>query len=222
MTQVGRLTMLASATGYPDPEQEAKVNAVLEENAERMMHGLPPLDLPGMEMLVKLPSGKLDTLLDDFDDGEFDGHQLAFAFSSRKVLRLFEAELVNRQPDRFTDQIAVVAGDQNDQMNDVAVYDFQHGRKRFVFYTYAAGGTGITLTAASVLCRIERSWSPILWKQGLDRVHRIGSEVHDRIRVFDYVTAGTVEEKQLTRHGENALLLEQLVHDQAKLVALLS
>jgi hypothetical protein len=43
-------------------------------------------------------------------------------------------------------------------------------------------------------------------------VHRIGSEqhaeTHGRIRVLDYITAGTVEEKQITRQGENAMLLE--------------
>jgi hypothetical protein len=39
--------------------------------------------------------------------------------------------------------------------------------------------------------------------------------------VVDYLTTGTVEEKQLTRHGENALLLESLVKDGEKLAALL-
>jgi SNF2 family DNA or RNA helicase len=221
MVQVGRLSMLASATGYPDPEWEAEVQKVLEENLKRAAQGLPNLPLPAMKMLVRMPSGKVDTILDDLEDGEFDSEQVAFAFVSRRVLRLVEAELVNRRPEVFTDQIAVIAGDLNDQQNDIAVYDFQKGRKRFVFYTYAAGGTGITLTAATTLARVERSWSPILWKQGLDRVHRIGSE-GDRIRVLDYITPGTVEEKQITRHGEDTALLESLVKDNDKLLSLLS
>jgi hypothetical protein len=226
MVQVGRLSMLASATGYPDPEWEKKVAEVIEENKKRHDAGLAAKELPPMEMLLRMPSGKIDTILDDLEDSEFDGEQVAFSFVSRKALRLFEAELVKAKPDVFQDQIAVIAGDLNDAQNDISVYDFQHGRKRFVFYTYAAGGTGVTLTAASTLARVERSWSPILWKQGLDRVHRIGSEqhaeTHGRIRVLDYITAGTVEEKQITRQGENALLLEQLVNDNEKLLALLS
>jgi SNF2 family DNA or RNA helicase len=226
MVQVGRLSMLASATGYPDPEWEAEAAKVVAENVEREQQGLPPKDIPPVKMLLKMPSGKLEVILDDLEDGEYDGEQVAFSFVSRRALRLFEAELVNRRPEVFQDQIAVIAGDLNDAQNDMAVYDFQNGRKRFVFYTYAAGGTGVTLTAASTLARVERSWSPILWKQGLDRVHRIGSEqhedVHGRIRVLDYITAGTVEEKQITRHGENAMLLEQLVHDGDKMAALLS
>jgi SNF2 family DNA or RNA helicase len=226
MVQVGRLSMLASATGYPDPEWEKQAQAVLAENAARAEKGLPMLEVPPVQLLVRAPSGKIDVILDDLEDGEFDGEQVAFAFVSRKVLRLVEAELVNRKPEVFENQIAVIAGDLNDQQNDIAVYDFQNGRKRFVFYTYAAGGTGVTLTAASTLARVERSWSPILWKQGLDRVHRIGSEQHTeaqgRIRVLDYITTGTVEEKQLDRHGENAMLLESLVHDNDKLLSLLA
>jgi hypothetical protein len=36
------------------------------------------------------------------------------------------------------------------------------------------------------------------------------------------VTAGTIEERQLTRQGENALVLESIVQDGPKLLALLS
>jgi hypothetical protein len=207
---------------YPDPEWEAEVVKVEAENQVRIDSGMEPKPLPPMALLVRVPSGKLDEITDDFASGFYDGDKgVAFGFVSRKVLRLFEAELVNRLPKVFEDQIAVIAGDLNDALCDMAVDDFQKGRKRFVFYTYAAGGTGVTLTAASTLVRAERPWSPILWKQGLDRVHRIGSERHDRIRVVDYLTTGTVEEKQLTRHGENALLLESLVKDGEKLAALL-
>lgn len=223
MIQVGRLSMLASAAGYPDPDWEKEAQEVLEWN---LAHPNQQKEIPPVKMLVRLPSGKLDVLLDDLEDGEFDGEQVAFSFVSRRVLRLFEAELVNRKPEVFDGQIAVIAGDLNDQQNDISVYDFQNGKKRFVFYTYAAGGTGVTLTAASTLARVERSWSPILWKQGLDRVHRIGSEQHEdthgRIRVLDYITANTVEEKQITRHGEDTALLESLVHDNDKLISLLS
>jgi SNF2 family DNA or RNA helicase len=91
-----------------------------------------------------------------------------------------------------------------------------------VLYTYAAGGTGVTLTAASTLMRVQRPWSPILWKQGLDRVHRIGSERHDHVKVIDYITAGTIEEKQIDRHGENSLVFESVVQDGPKLLSLLS
>jgi len=140
------------------------------------------------------------------------------SFESRRLLRLTEAQMI--EAGIGPDQIAVIAGDMSQAACDQAIYDFQDGKKRYMLYTYAAGGTGVTLTAARWLLRVQRSWSPILWKQGLDRVHRIGSERHDSINVVDYITVGTIEEKQIDRHGENTHLLEQVVQDQPKLCAL--
>jgi SNF2 family DNA or RNA helicase len=220
MIASGRLTMLASATGYPDPDQEEKFQAAMAKNTERVAAGLEPLDLPPIEMLLRMPSGKIDQVIEDLLSGEFDGEQIALAFESRRLLRLWEAELAKRAPE-LHEQLDAVAGDRTHAQCDIAIQDFQAGHKRFLAYTYAAGGTGVTLTAASTLMRVQRPWSPILWKQGLDRVHRIGSERHSHVKVIDYVTAGTIEEKQLTRHGENAQVLESVVQDGPKLLALL-
>lgn len=219
MIAAGRLTMLASATGMPDPEKEAKFQAVMDENAERVKQGLPLKDLPPIEMHPKMPSGKIDSVIEDLASGEFDGEQVALAFESRRLLRLWEAEFAKHHPE-LHEGLDVVAGDRTHQLCDIAVQDFQAGKKRFIAYTYGAGGTGITLTAASTLMRVQRPWSAILWKQGLDRVHRIGSERHQHVKVIDYVTAGTIEEKQIDRNGENTQLLESLVNDQEKLAAL--
>jgi SNF2 family DNA or RNA helicase len=206
MIAAGRLTMLASATGYPeDPEA---VKASTED------------DVP-VKMLLRMPSGKIDSVIEDLISGEFDGEQIALAFESRRLLRLFEQVLLMRQPE-FEDRIEVIAGDRTHAQCDIAIQDFQAGRRRLILYTYAAGGTGVTLTAASTLMRVQRPWSPILWKQGLDRVHRIGSERHDHVKVIDYITAGTIEEKQIDRHGENSLVFESVVQDGPKLLSLLS
>jgi SNF2 family DNA or RNA helicase len=206
MIAAGRLTMLASATGYP--EDPAAVAASTED------------DIP-VRMLLRMPSGKIDSVIEDLTSGEFDGEQVALAFESRRLLRLFEQELAQRDPE-LHEQLCFVAGDMTNQLCDLAIQDFQAGTRRLLAYTYAAGGTGVTLTAASTLMRVQRPWSPILWKQGLDRVHRIGSERHQHVKVIDYVTAGTIEERQLTRQGENALVLESIVQDGPKLLALLS
>lgn len=206
MIAAGRLTMLASATGYPeDPEAVA---ASTED------------DVP-VKMLLRMPSGKIDSVIEDLTSGEFDGEQIALAFESRRLLRLWEAEFAKRHPE-LHELLDVVAGDRSTQLCDRAIQDFQAGHKQFLAYTYAAGGTGVTLTAASTLMRVQRPWSPILWKQGLDRVHRIGSERHQHVKVIDYVTANTIEEKQLTRHGENALVFESVVQDGPRLLSLLS
>jgi len=203
MVAAGRLTMLASATGYPeDPEA---TGASTED------------DVP-VKMLLRMPSGKIDAVIEDLKSGEFGTDSVAMSLESRRLLRLLEGQMI--EAGIGPDQIAVIAGDMSQAACDQAIYDFQDGKKRYMLYTYAAGGTGVTLTAARWLLRVQRSWSPILWKQGLDRVHRIGSERHDSINVVDYITSGTIEEKQIDRHGENTHLLEQVVQDKPKLSAL--
>jgi len=218
MVAAGRLTMLASATGYPDPVWEAEAAAVEAENVARAAEGLPPKPLPPIRMLLRLPSGKIDSVIEDLTSGEFDGQQIAMSFESRRLLRLTVEAMQAKGFD--ADEIACVAGDMTQDACDFDVKEFQAGRKRFMLYTYGAGGTGLTMTAASTLLRVQRTWSPILWKQGLDRVHRIGSEQHKQINVIDYVTAGTIEEKQIDRYGQNTALLDDLTEDWARLLAL--
>jgi SNF2 family DNA or RNA helicase len=67
---------------------------------------------------------------------------------------------------------------------------------------------------------MERSWSPILMSQSLARVHRAG--MPDRpVNVVDLVTVGTIEVRQNLRAAEDADLLEAVVHDADKLLAML-
>ncbi|MBW1699838.1 MAG: DEAD/DEAH box helicase [Deltaproteobacteria bacterium] len=56
-----------------------------------------------------------------------------------------------------------------------------------------AGGTGIDLTAASVVIHYDRWWNAAREDQATDRVHRIG-QVRG-VQVFKLVTEGTLEEK---------------------------
>jgi SNF2 family DNA or RNA helicase len=56
-----------------------------------------------------------------------------------------------------------------------------------------AGGTGIDLTAASVVIHYDRWWNAAREDQATDRVHRIGQK--RGVHVFKLVTEGTLEEK---------------------------
>ncbi|MFZ2633805.1 MAG: DEAD/DEAH box helicase [Desulfosalsimonadaceae bacterium] len=56
-----------------------------------------------------------------------------------------------------------------------------------------AGGTGIDLTAASVVIHYDRWWNAAREDQATDRVHRIGQT--RGVQVFKLVTEGTLEEK---------------------------
>ena len=60
-------------------------------------------------------------------------------------------------------------------------------------------------------------------KQAEDRVHRIGSEIHESINIIDLVSEGTLEGDQLQVLNDRAVRLEEIVRDtqalRAKLIA---
>lgn len=193
--QAGRLSALASATGYPDPG-----------------------NVPGgpQKMLLRPPSCKLDAIMEDLRSGEFDGHQIGMMFASYQALLVFREALISHQVIR-KDDVSTIAGPMPKIEMDLAIKKFQNGDRRFVMFTYAKGAEGITLTAADVVFAVERSWNTIHNLQGVNRFHRIGSDRHDRVTVIDYVVEGTNEIKQLDRLAENAATFEQVVQDKNRL-----
>lgn len=186
--QVGRLTLLASAAGFPG-------------------------DTPG-EMLLRAPSCKIDELVEMIKNKELPDSWCA-AFTSRRMLRLTVAELVKKG--LFEEwQIGIIDGGATDADRNLAVKRFQGGDIPVVFYTHAAGGIGITLHRAETLVLVERHWSNNIMLQSLARVHRAG--MPDRpVSVVDIITRNTVEERQLNRLQQDADLLEWVVQDQQRL-----
>jgi SNF2 family DNA or RNA helicase len=68
---------------------------------------------------------------------------------------------------------------------------------------------------------LQRPWSLVDYKQALDRVHRIGSEIHDSILITDYVTEGTVEEKVIDTLGAKNANFQEIVKDKEQLLKVL-
>src|SRR5690606_28327159 len=95
---------------------------------------------------------------------------------------------------------------------------FQAGKVKVIMFTYKAGGVGLTMNAADILVRLQRSWSLVDNLQGEDRVHRIGSEIHDSVNIIDVVTANTVEVQQCLRLHSKSQRLEEIVRDRDQLV----
>jgi SNF2 family DNA or RNA helicase len=95
--------------------------------------------------------------------------------------------------------------------------NFQSGKTRFILCTIAAGGTGITLTKGSTAVFLQRSWSMIENLQAEARVHRIGSEIYDFIRIVDYVTKDTSQEVVIKAVAEKSDQLEKILRDKVLL-----
>jgi SNF2 family DNA or RNA helicase len=59
--------------------------------------------------------------------------------------------------------------------------------------TIGAGGVGITLTAADTAIFLDKSWTPALNAQAIDRLHRPGQQA--TVWVYEIIARETVEEK---------------------------
>lgn len=74
-----------------------------------------------------------------------------------------------------------------------------------------AGGTGIDLTAASVVIHYDRWWNAAREDQATDRVHRIGQ--NRGVQVFKLVTRGTLEEKVAAIIDRKKSLMNRIVQE---------
>ncbi len=162
------------------------------------------------------PSCKVDSLMDDIKNGDFGEDSVAVCAVSRQLIELLSAALTKANIPH-----GLITGAQNEDERQQAIDDFQSGAKKWILFTAQAGGVGVTLTAARRLIMLQRPWSLVDHKQALDRVHRIGSEIHDSIVITDYVTEGTIEERVLQVLETKADNFEQIVHDREKLLDLL-
>ena len=64
-----------------------------------------------------------------------------------------------------------------------------------VFLSTDAGGTGLNLQMADTVVNLELPWNPAVLEQRIARVHRMGQS--RPVRVVNFVTRGTIEEKVL-------------------------
>lgn len=155
------------------------------------------------------PSSKIDEMMSIIE--ELDGASVAIAAEHRRLLELAGARL---EKAGIPHVFVTGAVDEHQRAQNVA--DFQSGKIKVLLYTYKAGGVGINLTAAGTLVRLQRSWSLVDHKQGEDRVHRIGSEIHASVNIIDIVTADTIESRQLEALSIKTARLDEINRDEAK------
>ena len=169
-----------------------------------------------MRTVLTEPSCKVDALMDDIKNGDFGDDSVAVCAVSRQLIELLSKALTDAKIPH-----GLITGAQNEDERQKAVDDFQSGKIKWILFTAQAGGVGITLTAARRLVMLQRPWSLVDYKQALDRVHRIGSEIHDTVVIMDYVTEGTIEERVIDVLDTKADNFENIVKDKHQLLKML-
>jgi SNF2 family DNA or RNA helicase len=148
--------------------------------------------------------------MDDMKNGDFGDDSVAVCAVSRQLIDLLSARLTKEGIEH-----GLITGAQDADQRQQAIDDFQSGKTKWILFTAQAGGVGVTLTTARRLIMLQRPWSLVDYKQALDRVHRIGSEIHDSVIITDYVTQDTIEERVIDALDTKADNFEQIVRDKA-------
>ena len=162
------------------------------------------------------PSCKVDALMDDIKSGDFGEDSVAVCAVSRQLIEILSARLTKEGIEH-----GLITGAQDQDERQKSIDDFQSGKTKWILFTAQAGGVGVTLTTARRLVMLQRPWSLVDYKQALDRVHRIGSEIHDCVIITDYVTEGTVEERVIQALDTKSDNFEQIVRDKEQLLKML-
>lgn len=132
-------------------------------------------------------SGKLEAF-DELLDEALSSGQKVVVFSQY-------AKMVERLGQRLSRKgISYVELTGSTQKRGQVVKEFQENDEVKVFLgSLLAGGTGIDLTAASVVIHFDRWWNAAKENQATDRIHRIGQTRN--VQVYKLITRGTLEDR---------------------------
>lgn len=208
----GHLLVKSPLTRAMRLQQFAMAYAELEDSGE-----VDDFGNPKWEVKLSEPSSTAEAIANDIIEGDFGTQSIAVMAVSSQILELISARLTKAKVPH-----GMITGDYSLDVRQNAIDKFQRGEYRVILYTAQAGGVGITLTAASVLLRAEIPFSLIDYLQANDRVHRIGSEVHDSILIVDYVAKDTVQYRTFEAIRRKGMNFEEVVRDQDQLARFLA
>lgn len=211
LSQLIRLNQLACAHGEVVEGVKQEKQAVWDgdEWTEQMV------EVATADLKLTAPSSKVDDLMDLLEElGEDE--PLVVAAVSRQLIELAADRLKKAKI-----SYGLITGAQSQYERDQAVQRFQNGQLRVVLFTVGAGAEGITLTRSRTLLFMQTPYSNVQYLQARDRVHRIGSERHDAIRIIKQITPGTVEERREELLEMKQMRMEEIVRDSEVLAKLL-
>jgi SNF2 family DNA or RNA helicase len=181
---------------------------------------------PDGQLILTDPSCKADALEEILL--EVGAEQVVVFAESKQLINLCHDRIVKKagRVDKDGNPLSplygltcgLVTGDVPDYQRAANVQAFQEGKIKVLLLTLAAGGEGLTLTAASTAVFLQRSWSSVQNAQAEDRIHRIGQEA-ESVNIIDVVTDNTIEDRVRDVLAGKAGILEELARDEATLRA---
>jgi SNF2 family DNA or RNA helicase len=144
-------------------------------------------------------SPKLDEFAEVVEDLMSSGDHKAVVFSQWETMLHKAAEVL----DRLGVGYALLHGGMQGKERRAVLEQFQQEGCR-VFLSTDAGGVGLNLQLADTVINLELPWNPAVLEQRIARVHRMGQK--RPVRVVNFVTRGTIEERVLRAIESKRLL----------------
>ncbi len=150
-------------------------------------------------------SGKFELIKEKLEEVLSEGRKVLVFSSFVRHLDLLAAYLSSEGK-----SFALLTGQTADRKQQVDQFR-QNPDCQIFLISLKAGGFGLNLVEASCVFLLDPWWNPAAEAQAMDRVHRIGQK--DRVTVYKFITANTVEEKILTLQQQKSAMNEQLFEE---------
>lgn len=160
------------------------------------------VDAAGNVKLID-PSAKLDAVMERLEATD----QKVVIFSQySQMIKLLTARLLKAKIKYVT-----LTGETPQALRGNLIKDFQDGDAQVFAGTIGAGGIGISLTAASTVWFLDRSYSPAYNWQAEDRCWRIGQT--NAVQIVDFIAKQTIDQGKHTQIELKASWLRKLLGD---------
>lgn len=132
-------------------------------------------------------SAKLDRM-EDLVEEAISNNQKVILFSNwTQMTDIIQTRLKQYNP-------AIITGATNDNDRQTMVTKFQNDNScKIIIGTIGAMGTGLTLTAGSVVIFLDEPWNRALFDQAVDRAHRIGAK--SNVTIYSIMCKDTIDER---------------------------
>ena len=176
-----------------------EVQTDLKENIDKITNAIDPLSalirlrqatgFTGILSTTIQESSKLDRMEELVEESIANNRKVVIFSNWTKMTDVIYDKLFNKQYG-----IMRITGDTKDSQRQEIVNAFQNTDMcRVLIGTIGAMGTGLTLTAGTVVIFLDEPWTMALYEQAVDRCHRIGQK--NNITVYNLLCKGTIDEK---------------------------
>ena len=151
---------------------------------------------------AKVPSTKLDALMEMLEDIVADGHRVLVFSQFTRFLTL-----ARRRIDLAGIDYCYLDG--KTRQRDDVISGFRTGTAPVFLISLKAGGFGLNLTEADYCIILDPWWNPAVEAQAVDRIHRIGQK--KKVMVYRLVAKDTLEEKVMALKAKKAALFANVM-----------